>query len=233
MRSWIIIGIVALIACIILLIAVQRGNSLKDEGIRLVNCSDIPKIAKLIGRFGVPLGEKVVTIRGKWKCNPDAIKPVLDPTKTSDFNFVVTSINGESIQSPIKVPWDFVEPISTHGHFVMHTDNEHKWQADWGTGAKERVPQAFADDEWEMMGFEAGRAIGWPREIGRKYKYVQQIYGPGAFVTTFNFATVRIFGKPHEKSEIGGYTLGPDEPDEVEESSENTIPSKQTGTGIF
>jgi len=204
----------------------------ENKDSQVVNCSDIPNKVKLIGRFGLPLGEETITIRGKWEKNPNAEKPYYDPTKTSSFNFVVTSINGKAIQKTIEIPWQSVEPLCPRGR-MTDISGVRKWMADLGSRARERLPEAFDGDEWEMKGFEAGHTMGWPREIGNMYSHLQYQFGPGAFVNTFCFVTLRTFGKPHNKSEVAGYRLGHDEaPDaeEIEDSSESIPPPKGGGT---
>ena len=95
------------------------------------------------------------------------------------------------------------------------------------------LPKAFDGDEWEMLGFEAGHTTGWPRKILEMYKGDQNPYVPGTFVTLFRFVTVRMFGKPHEQSETGGYALGNEESEDVEDSSENAGRVRTTGSGMF
>ena len=226
MRVLLIVSGVVLV-CVCLLSAVKWGGATDDgKVLHTVNCYDIPKTVKLIGRFGVPLGEEVVTIRGKWKEGPE-------PTKASDFNFVVTTVNGKAIQTPIEIHWSSMEPLRLHGSIVVDSDGGRKWVAGWDATDRERLPKAFDGDEWEMMGYEAGHMAGWPREINKMYKHVQQIYSPGTFVTMFRFVTVRVFGKPHEKSETGGYTILNNETEEYEDSSESDAPVQGTGSGMF
>ena len=79
-----------------------------DNTPRIVKYSDIPTKVQVVGRLGTHLGEEIITIRGTWK-QPEA---VLEDT----FKFVVTSINGKEIRTPIEIPCSDVEPVGPRGN---------------------------------------------------------------------------------------------------------------------
>jgi hypothetical protein len=230
MRAWIVIGVVALLVCTGLIFIAKRGGAMDDsKDPRFVKCADIPKNVKLIGRLGFPLGEVVVTIRGKWKDE-------IEPTKSSDFNFVVTSINGKTVQTRIEIPWDRMVPLRLHGSVVKDKDNGQKWVAGWDEKDRERLPKAFDGDEWELVGFEAGRTVGWPQEVRNMYRHVQQTNIPGTFITIFRFVSVRAFNNPHEQTETGGFPLVNEEAEDVEDSvdpEKDHKPHEGAGTGTY
>jgi hypothetical protein len=190
----------------------SAGEQSAVPKVERVNSLDIPTKVKLAGRFGAALGEDVVTVRGKWKEERQT-------SKSDGLAFVVSHVNGKGLKSPIAIPCESVDPFAPRGSITADANGIHVWTARIGTGANERLPDAFDGDEWEMMGFEAGESCGWPRRIGEMYLDVQQTLGPGAFRTSFRPVTVRLLGKLHKKGESGGFPFGDDEPDPGEDPS--------------
>jgi len=185
------------LVCASLLCVAFWGDAMgTGEAPLLVNCSDIPKKVKLIGRFGLPLGEKMIKIRGKWKERP---------SRKGDYDelvFFVYSVNGRTIKAPVEIPLGLVRSLTNRGRVVVGSDGERTWVADWTKGKEDR-PAALAGDEWEMRGYEAGRTVGCPLEITVISEGVQDATDPGEFVVDFWFATARVFAKPPEPSKTG------------------------------
>ena len=235
MRVTLVVSIVFLLAGAVLLSAPMHDSVLgENSASHSIACSDIPRTVKLVGRFGVSLGEEVLTIRGRWKETPDE-KPYENTATKCNFHFVVSSINGKTIQKEIQVPWDCIEPLMTRGQFLVNTASERKWKANLGAGEVERLPEAFDGDEWEMVGFEEGKSAGWPRAIDHMYRHLQHASRPGRFLNTFRFATVRIFGKSHDESEVGGYRLGHEDfrMDDEKDSDSPADTAPTQGSGMF
>jgi hypothetical protein len=123
-------------------------------------------------------------------------------------------------------------PLKPRGPLVVVTDHERTWQANgWRTEAW--LPQPFDGDEWEMMGFESGRFVGWPQEILEMYRQDQIPYAPGEFGADFRFATVRMFGPPHAPAEPGGFPLVDEKADDAEDAPQRPGPVNGAGNGLF
>ena len=92
-----------------------------------------------------------------------------------------------------------------------------------------------------MKGFETGHTDGWPLEVRHIFGPVRQpSYRPGEFVSVFAVsASVRMFNKPHDESELDGFPLGPQETEDEKDSSEQVersepaakLPAKQPAKG--
>src|ERR1700678_2352399 len=89
--------------------ATPKGAEAEDMIPQIIGYSSIPKQVKIIGRLGVPLGEEVVVIRGKWKYT------TLDNDDSEVFGFVIESVNNATIKSPIRFACTDFAPVTPKG----------------------------------------------------------------------------------------------------------------------
>ena len=133
---------------------VRPSTSEREIPMNSVLASDLFKNVAIVGSLGVPLW-KVTTVRGKWH-DPGVL------VKDQSLIFRVTDIDGRHVETPIE--FRRVKPFSEHGLTVTELDGI-KW--DWratreGNEKSPRLPTA--DETWELVVFETGRIVGFPKE---------------------------------------------------------------------
>lgn len=125
------------------------------QPVRQVSVEEIGKSVVLIGRLGVPLGEKMEIV-GYWHMPPHHEK---DPS----LRFTVTMVNHRKLTTPVEFCHEQVEFMDADHHHVV---------------PKDRSQQKLDGQYWTLIAYETGRINIMPDEEHAKSPVFQSMQMP-------------------------------------------------------